>query len=186
MMAAGVVLTLWVIVGMLGRLITPKSTRERLEASRACRLCDLSGADLREANLSGADLIGAILKQADLTGARLNHADLTHADLRYARIQDAVLDGATWVNGQRCGPDSIGRCLTPDTAALMASRQCPDCNLKAATLAWLDLEGAFLKGADLSRASLTQARFAGADLKRANLTRAVARYAGFQKSLLPS
>ena len=45
-------LMLMAVLGLLGRIIKPhQSLREKLEASRSCRLCDLSGVDL-----SGADL----------------------------------------------------------------------------------------------------------------------------------
>jgi uncharacterized protein YjbI with pentapeptide repeats len=73
--------------GLIGRLLAPTSIRERLEASHTCRLCDLSGADLRGADLTGIDLIGAVLTDADLSGAVLKDADLTNADVRYALFQ---------------------------------------------------------------------------------------------------
>ncbi len=61
----------------------------------ACPGCDLSGA-----NLSGANLSGANLRQASLEGADLSKADLT----------GAKLSNATWTDGRKCGPDSIGKC----------------------------------------------------------------------------
>lgn len=59
-----VLLMLMAILGLLGRLIAPhQSLREKLEASRRCRLCDLSGVDLSGADLAGTDLTGAFCRR---------------------------------------------------------------------------------------------------------------------------
>lgn len=86
----------------------------------------LDGANLVRADLTKADLKGASLKGADLTWARMFRADLSGADLTDARLDNtdllqAVLDGATWIDGETiCAEGSIGRCrreraaVTPD------------------------------------------------------------------------
>ena len=48
--------------------------------------CDLSGANLTNANLAGADLAGANLTNANLAGAVLFVADLTGANLCVANL----------------------------------------------------------------------------------------------------
>lgn len=76
----------------------------------------LDDANLARADLTKADLTGASLKGVDLTWARMFRADLTGADLTGARLDNtdllqAVLDGATWVDGKTvCAEGSIGRC----------------------------------------------------------------------------
>ena len=84
------------------------------DADLAYTTLDLS--DLRHTDLSGARLTGAGLQNADLRGARLAGADLSYADLRGARLEGAVLHGARldhaiWLNGERCQPGSVARCL---------------------------------------------------------------------------
>ena len=83
----------------------------------------LDGANLVRADLTKADLKGASLKGADLTWARMFRADLSGADLTDARLDNAdllqaVLDGATWTDGQTvCAEGSIGRCRRSRTPA---------------------------------------------------------------------
>jgi uncharacterized protein YjbI with pentapeptide repeats len=77
---------------------------------------NLNFANLSYADLQNASLVGANLSQADLTNAVLTQADLSYTDLSNANIANAKLDGAKfdhsiWINGQRCGPDSIGGCV---------------------------------------------------------------------------
>ena len=72
---------------------------KRLEATNSCFRCDLSEAELREANLSGADLreanlFGAELFAADLSGADLRGANLARTRLRRANLTGADLRGA--------------------------------------------------------------------------------------------
>ena len=64
---------------------------KKLLALGNCAECDLSGADLREANLNGADLSGAKLREANLSGAKLNGANLLKVDLREANLSGANL-----------------------------------------------------------------------------------------------
>lgn len=76
----------------------------------------LDGANLVRADLTKADLKGASLKGANLTWARMFRADLSGADLTDARLENtdllqAILDGATWIDGKTvCAEGSIGRC----------------------------------------------------------------------------
>ncbi|MBD1934724.1 MULTISPECIES: pentapeptide repeat-containing protein [Cyanophyceae] len=53
---------------------------------------------------------------------------------------------------------------------LLATKQCPQCNLSGAGFALADLSGANLSGADLSRANLSRANLTGANLAGANLS----------------
>lgn len=77
----------------------------------------LDDANLARADLTKVDLKGASLKGVDLTWARMFRADLSGADLTNARLDNtdllqAVLDGATWIDGETiCAEGSIGRCL---------------------------------------------------------------------------
>lgn len=81
---------------------------------------DLHGFDLRNADLTRAGLSGTNLRGADLTGANLAGANLRDADLTGAiligthtfktRWNGADLSGATWKDGRRCQPGSIGAC----------------------------------------------------------------------------
>jgi uncharacterized protein YjbI with pentapeptide repeats len=109
---------------------------EKLRTTRSCTKCDLSrvtlngadlsgvslmGADLTGANIKGVDLNGANLNGADLMGANLNEADLTQAnlmganlygvDLTQVKLNDTMLDSATWTDGQTCKPGSRGQCI---------------------------------------------------------------------------
>lgn len=58
---------------------------ERLKATSECPNCDLSGANLSEANLSGAYL-------------------------GEANLDDAILSGTSWTDGTRCKEGSVGSC----------------------------------------------------------------------------
>jgi uncharacterized protein YjbI with pentapeptide repeats len=76
----------------------------------------LDDANLVRADLTKADLKGASLRGTNLTWARMFRADLSGADLTGARLDNtdllqAVLDGATWTDGETiCAEGSIGRC----------------------------------------------------------------------------
>lgn len=56
------------------------------------------------------------------------------------------------------------------TQQLLATRQCPQCDLSNAGLVFANLSGANLSGANLVGANLSQANLTGADLRGANLT----------------
>ncbi|MEO1431999.1 MAG: pentapeptide repeat-containing protein [Cyanobacteria bacterium J06633_8] len=53
---------------------------------------------------------------------------------------------------------------------LLATKQCPNCDLSNAGLVMSDLSGADLRGANLSGANLSRANLSGADLRDANLS----------------
>lgn len=55
---------------------------------------------------------------------------------------------------------------------LLATKQCPKCELSNAGLVLANLGGANLSGANLNRANLSRAQLGGADLKQADLTSA--------------
>jgi uncharacterized protein YjbI with pentapeptide repeats len=71
---------------------------DKLKKTNVCVECDLSGADLGEANLTGADLTEANLTNADLTGANLGWANLTDANLGEANLTGANLTNANLTN----------------------------------------------------------------------------------------
>ncbi len=109
-----------------------------LETDR-CEGCDLSGANLYNADLRGVDLEGAklndaILANADLTGANLNGAVLKNADLTGANLSGAVLAGADLTN------------------AVLINSDLTDADLTAA-----NMEGADITGANVTEAQLTGA-----------------------------
>ncbi|WP_446011389.1 pentapeptide repeat-containing protein [Candidatus Electrothrix sp.] len=56
---------------------------------------------------------------------------------------------------------------------LIATKQCPSCNLRGAALTRMDLQGANLQGADLSGAKLSLTNLSNADLRNAVLQNAV-------------
>lgn len=75
----------------------------------------LDGTNFRGANLTNASLLAASLKHtnfegANLTDANLKDAHLDGAKLDGAKLDGAKLDGATWTNGKKCAPGSIGVC----------------------------------------------------------------------------
>jgi len=98
------------------RIAKEKAERERIEAqkqalvirlqkTKACINCDLSGANLeglflekvnlQNANLKGANLSGAKLKGANLQGAQLQEARLFLTDFKKANLKNANLQGAS-------------------------------------------------------------------------------------------
>jgi len=90
---------------------------DRLKHSRSCAKCDLSGANLSNAdlklaylagaNLSDADLSGAKLQYANLRGATLTGANLENADLRGANLQRAAIAGANLAGANMKGATGI-------------------------------------------------------------------------------
>ncbi|MCB1760781.1 MAG: pentapeptide repeat-containing protein [Gammaproteobacteria bacterium] len=71
---------------------------------------DLSHGDFRNARMKGATLRNADLSYAALDGADLRHANLTGANPGGASFVRARLDAAIWLDGSKCGVDSIGGC----------------------------------------------------------------------------
>lgn len=73
-------------------------------------MATLTGADLSGAVLLGADLRRADLRRTDLRDADLSYADLTGASISGAELEGVNLHRATWVDGERCAPGSVGEC----------------------------------------------------------------------------
>ncbi len=71
---------------------------------------ELVNAEFVDADLSGADLSGASLVNAGFLGADLRDADLRGASFVNTEFVAARLDGATWVDGQRCLAGSESMC----------------------------------------------------------------------------
>ncbi|MEW6145796.1 MAG: pentapeptide repeat-containing protein [Thermodesulfobacteriota bacterium] len=107
-----------------------------------CVGCDLSGANLYNADLSGVDLEGAklndaILANADLSGANLKGAELKNADLTGAKLKGAALAGADLTN------------------AVLINSDLSDADLTAANMEGADVTGANVTDAQLSGAVTT-------------------------------
>ena len=86
---------------------------------------DLSGHNLSRRSYAGAsftnvEAVGTNFSGSDLTKATMTNVDLSKADLRGANLSGAkmtnvdwngaLFDGATWVDGRRCGSGSTGKC----------------------------------------------------------------------------
>ena len=72
--------------------------------------CDLKGADMRGSNLERANMMGSNLERADMTGANLKMASFYQSALTAAKLDQAVLDGAVWIDKSICAKGSIGEC----------------------------------------------------------------------------
>lgn len=77
--------------------------------------CSLKGADMRGSNLERANMMGSNLERADMTGANLKMASFYQSALTAAKLDQAVLDGAIWIDKSICAKDSIGECLKNGT-----------------------------------------------------------------------
>ena len=62
------------------------------------------------ANLYESILVGGNFEKANFTGANMTRVDFMGSTLIEANFQNANLIGATWTNGETCGPNSIGVC----------------------------------------------------------------------------
>lgn len=71
---------------------------------------DWHGCDKSGILLAGADLRGADLSKTNLSGSTLSYTDLTGARIEGANLQGTDLSGATWTDGRKCAPDSLGAC----------------------------------------------------------------------------
>ena len=86
---------------------------------------DFSGQNLSRRNYAGAsftnvEAVGTNFNGSDLSKAVMTNVDLSKADLRGANLSGAkmtnvdwngaLFDGATWLDGRRCGPSSTGKC----------------------------------------------------------------------------
>lgn len=72
--------------------------------------CSLKGADMRGSNLERADMMGSNLERVDMTGANLKMASFYQSALTAAKLDNAVLDGAIWIDKSICAKGSIGEC----------------------------------------------------------------------------
>ena len=66
-----------------------ESDFDKLERTKNCAKCDLSGANLSGANLSGADLT-----EAELTGASLTGANLTRTIFCETEMTDGTMNNS--------------------------------------------------------------------------------------------
>ena len=90
----------------------------RLQKTRSCANCDLSGADLSgyslaKADLSRADLSGAKLYKVDLSNANLSGANFVNSDLTGANLTGATgadLTAATTTAKTKCPSGLPGPC----------------------------------------------------------------------------
>ncbi|MDD2540728.1 MAG: pentapeptide repeat-containing protein [Desulfuromonadaceae bacterium] len=73
--------------------------------------CSLEGANMRGSNLERANMMGSNLERVDMTGANLKMASFYQSALTAAKLDQAVLDGAIWVDKSICAKGSIGECL---------------------------------------------------------------------------
>jgi len=56
--------------------------------------------------------VDRLIRTRECRGCYLKGANLRGYDLSDVKIENAQLDYATWSNGERCQPGSIGRCKT--------------------------------------------------------------------------
>ncbi len=190
------------------RIAKEKAERERIEAqkrtivirlqkTKVCVNCDLSGANLKglfldnvnlqNANLKGANLSGAQLKGANLSFAKLQKSQLKRADLEEANLQGAQLQeanlqftdleranlkNANLQNANLYGAifSSIGR---ESTAANLENANLQGATLQKAELNYINFKNVNLKNADLSEANLLRANLDGAQTLGANFERSV-------------
>jgi uncharacterized protein YjbI with pentapeptide repeats len=88
---------------------------QKLNSTNKCEKCDLSnanlsGLDMYGATLAGANLSGANLAEASFNDANLIDANLTGANIKGTNFAGAKLSNATWADGKKCKPGSIGKC----------------------------------------------------------------------------
>ncbi len=136
----------------------------------SCLACDLTGAnlsnaDLRAATLVESDLTGASFYYANLIGADLSDAILDLADIRGANMFYATLDGI-----RAAGADLSGVNLT---GAGLNRADLTDTDLSGANLFAADLKGATLNHTDLGRASLYRADLTGATVQKTSFSTAL-------------
>lgn len=85
----------------------PNHVRQLLQTGE-CRGCDLTRANLRNANLRDAQLEGANLTGANLRGANLSDADLKDAILRGANLTGANLNDTDFTEANLQGANLTG------------------------------------------------------------------------------
>ena len=115
---------------------------DQLKATKVCPRCDLSGANLTQANLSGANLREANLKGATLSGANLKNADLTSANLEGAVMTSANLVGAS-LTGTNLKSASLENADL--TFAGLISANLEAANFKGAKFEFTNFRGAYFR-----------------------------------------
>jgi|ADurb_Met_03_Slu_FD_contig_21_1148789_length_557_multi_12_in_0_out_0_1 uncharacterized protein YjbI with pentapeptide repeats len=88
---------------------------QQFNSTNKCEKCDLSGANFSNVDMTGARLIGANLSGANLSDAifsdtNLTDANLTGANIKGTNFSGAKLSNATWIDGRKCKPGSMGKC----------------------------------------------------------------------------
>lgn len=73
-------------------------------------LTNLKYADFTKADLTGANFMGADLSEAKLNQANLSYANFRDANILTTDFSNARLDNAIWIDGRKCGVNSIGAC----------------------------------------------------------------------------
>jgi len=67
-------------------------------------------ADFTSSNLTRVNFTGATLIEVNFKNSNLMEANFTSSNMINASFEGANLIGAIWINGETCGPDSIGVC----------------------------------------------------------------------------
>ncbi len=137
--------------------VNPEHVKRLLDTNQ-CPQCDLSGADLGEANLYGANLVNADLTNANLAGANLGEADFTDANLTGANLSKAYLRGAVLDNANLSNANLTNAYLRD---ALLTDANINDATLQGVNLSRTNLSGIDLEGVDLSNANLKNTIFSG-------------------------
>jgi len=73
--------------------------------------CNLRGADLSRANLERTDFTESNLERVNFSGANLKMAGFFQSAVTAANMDQAVLDGAIWLDKRVCAKGSTGRCV---------------------------------------------------------------------------
>ena len=135
-------------------------TVSQLLSTRRCEGCDLSGANLREANLWEANLQGANLQDASLFGAYLEGAILLGADLQGATLAGANLQRANLSNAYL-------------QSANLQNANLQNASLRTANLQNANLQVTLLQGANFQFADLTGAKLGAAMIRGADFSNAI-------------
>ncbi len=169
----------------------------RLQQTKACVNCDLSGANLkglfldnvnlRNAKLKGANLSGAQLKGANLSFAKLHKSQLKGTDLEEANLQGAQLQEAnlqfTDLEGANLKNANLQNANLYSARLSSTSSKSKITNLENANLQGAKLRRAKLSYVNLKNTNLNNADFSGARLWGANLDGAKTLGANFEGSL---
>lgn len=101
----------WAGCNKVGSYLKDKDLRDANLQGANLRQANFEGANLSRANLNEAILLGANLEGANLEGATITSAFLTKALVAGIKLNGAILDDTYWVNGKKCKPGSIGKCI---------------------------------------------------------------------------